>query len=109
PPPIMRPSDERSATTEGKKTSPVPGLILLKDEVSPRLRPDTIVIVDSHWFTTVERVLSAHEHRSGKMTSSELPRGMSGVPYDYAGDPELAHLAAQLGKELGTPTHASDD
>ncbi|HLV90700.1 MAG: hypothetical protein J5I28_03650 [Acidimicrobiales bacterium] len=108
-PTIMLPKEVRYELNEGKEISLVPGLIRLKDEVFSRLRPDTIVIVDSHWFTTVEHVLSAHEHRSGKMTSSELPRGMSGVPYDYDGDPELAHLAAQLGKELGTPTHASDD
>src|SRR5690554_1454150 len=108
-PTIMLPKEVRYELNEGKEISLVPGLIRLKDEVFSRLRPDTIVIVDSHWFTTVEHVLSAHEHRSGKMTSSELPRGMSGVPYDYDGDLELAHLAAQLGKELGTPTHASDD
>jgi aromatic ring-opening dioxygenase catalytic subunit (LigB family) len=34
---------------------------------------------------------------------------MSGIPYDYPGDPELAHLAAAMGQELGTPTHASVD
>ncbi|HEX6946925.1 MAG TPA: catechol 1,2-dioxygenase [Acidimicrobiia bacterium] len=108
-PTIMLPEEVRYELNEGKEISLVPGLVRLKDEVLSRLRPDTIVIVDSHWFTTVEHVLSAHAHRSGRMTSSELPRGMSGVPYDYDGDPELAHLAARLGKELGTPTHATDD
>jgi aromatic ring-opening dioxygenase catalytic subunit (LigB family) len=34
---------------------------------------------------------------------------MSAVPYDYDGDPELAKLAAKLGEEMGTPTHASED
>ncbi len=108
-PTIMFPETTRHEINDGKEISLVPGLIRLKDEVFARLRPDTIVIVDSHWFTTVEHVLSSHPHRSGKMTSSELPRGMSAVPYDYDGDPELATLAADLGKELGTPTHASDD
>lgn len=108
-PTIMLPEEVRYELNEGKEISLVPGLVRLKDEVLSRLRPDTIVIVDSHWFTTVEHVLSAHAHRSGRMTSSELPRGMSGVPYDYDGDPELAHLAARFGKELGTPTHATDD
>jgi 3,4-dihydroxyphenylacetate 2,3-dioxygenase len=108
-PTIMLPEEVRYELNEGKEISLVPGLIRLKDEVFARLQPDTIVIVDSHWFTTVEHVLSAHAHRQGRMTSSELPRGMSAVPYDYDGDPELARLAADLGKELGTPTHASDD
>jgi 3,4-dihydroxyphenylacetate 2,3-dioxygenase len=108
-PTIMLPEEVRYELNEGKEISLVPGLIRLKDEVFARLQPDTIVIVDSHWFTTVEHVLSAHAHRQGRMTSSELPRGMAAVPYDYDGDPELARLAADLGKELGTPTHASDD
>lgn len=108
-PTIMLDEEIRFELNEGKEISLVPGMIRLRKEVMERLEADTIVIVDSHWFTTVEHVLSAHERRQGRMTSSELPRGMSGVPYDYLGDPELAHLAAYLGDELGTPTHASED
>jgi aromatic ring-opening dioxygenase catalytic subunit (LigB family) len=108
-PTIMFDEATRKELNEGKEISLVPGLVRLRNEVFDRLDPDTIVIVDSHWVSTVEHVLSAHSHRSGRMTSSELPRGMAGVPYDYDGDPELARLAAKLGEELGTPTHATDD
>jgi len=108
-PTIMFDEPARYELNEGKEISLVPGLVRLRNEVFDRLQPDAIVIVDSHWFTTVEHVLSAHSHRSGHMTSSELPRGMVGIPYDYSGDPELAHLAAELGAELGTPTLASED
>ena len=108
-PTIMFDEAGRRALNEGKEISLVPGLIRLREEVLDRLEVDTIVIIDSHWFTTVEHVLSAHERRQGRMTSSELPRGMAGIPYDYTGDPELARLAAALGDELGTPTHATDD
>lgn len=108
-PTIMFDEAARRELNEGKEISLVPGLVRLRQEVFDRLDADSIVIIDSHWETTVEHVLSAHSRRSGHMTSSELPRGMSAVPYDYPGDPELARLAAQLGDELGTPTHASDD
>ena len=108
-PTIMFDEEGRRALNEGKEISLVPGLIRLRDEVLDDLEVDTIVIIDSHWFTTVEHVLSAHERRQGHMTSSELPRGMAAIPYDYNGDPELARLAAALGDELGTPTHATDD
>ncbi len=107
-PTIMFDEPARREINDGHEISLVPGLLRLR-ETFDHLDVDTIVIVDSHWFTTVEHVLSAHAHRQGRMTSSELPRGMSGVPYDYDGDPELARLAATLGDELGTPTHASDD
>ena len=108
-PTIMFDEPTRRELNDGKEISLVPGLIRLRNEVFDRLAPDTIVIIDSHWFSTVEHILSAHERRTGHMTSSELPRGMAGIPYDYPGDPELARLAAHLGDELGTPTHASDD
>lgn len=108
-PTIMFDEPMRRELNEGKEISLVPGLVRLRDEVFDRLRPDTIVILDSHWFTTVEHVVSAHAHRQGKMTSSELPRGMKQVPYDYDGDPELARLIAKHGVNLGTPTHAEDD
>ena len=107
-PTIMFDEETRRQLNEGKEISLVPGLVRLR-EVFDTLDLDTIVIIDSHWFTTVEHVLSAHERREGRFTSSELPRGMAGIPYDYPGDPELAHLAAEIGSEMGTPTHASDD
>ena len=45
---------------------------------------------DTHWFTLVEMVVTAHGRRTGLFTSDELPRGMSAMPYDIPGDPELA-------------------
>ncbi len=108
-PTIMFDESTRRALNEGKEISLVPGLVRLRNEILNRLQPDTIVIIDSHWFTTVEHVVSAHPRRSGHMTSSELPRGMAGIPFDYEGDPELAETIAALGEDLGTPTHASSD
>ncbi len=108
-PTIMFDEATRRELNDGKEISLVPGLVRLKDEVLSQLGADTMVIVDSHWFTTVEHVLSAHDRRSGRFTSSELPRGMAGIAYDYPGDADLAFLAADLGQELGTPTHASND
>jgi 3,4-dihydroxyphenylacetate 2,3-dioxygenase len=108
-PTIMFDEATRRGLNEGQEISLVPGLVRLRQEVFERLDADTMVIIDSHWMSTVEHILSAHDRRSGHMTSSELPRGMAGIPYDYPGDPELARLAAKLGDELGTPTHATDD
>jgi 3,4-dihydroxyphenylacetate 2,3-dioxygenase len=108
-PTIMFDEPTRRELNEGREISLVPGLVRLRDEVLDRLRPDTLIILDTHWFTTVEHVVSSHEHREGRMTSSELPRGMKQVPYDYDGDPELARSIAKHGVALGTPTHAEDD
>jgi 3,4-dihydroxyphenylacetate 2,3-dioxygenase len=51
---------------------------------------DTFVLFDSHWFTTLDYVINARERLSGVYTSEELPEMLHEMPYDYAGDPELA-------------------
>jgi len=108
-PTIMFSEEQRHELNEGKEISFVPGYHRLRTDVFDRLGADTVVIFDSHWFTTVEHVVTAHDRRSGTFTSSELPRGMSQLPYDYPGDPELGRMIAKCGEELGTPMHASDD
>lgn len=108
-PTIMFDEATRRELNDGKEISLVPGLVRLRSEVLDRLDADTIVIIDSHWETTVEHVLTAQASHSGTFTSSELPRGMAQIPYAYPGDPELAKLAAKIGEEMGTPTHASED
>lgn len=89
-PTIVLPQETRFELNEGKEISLVPGLHRLRAEVMDPLHIDTVVVLDSHWFTTVEFVIAAHARRSGVYTSEELPRGMSQMPYDIPGDPQLA-------------------
>ncbi len=108
-PTLMMTEEQRRELNEGHEITLVPGLHRLRREGLDRLEPDTMVIFDTHWFSTVEHLVSSHERRNGHFTSTELPRGMAGIAYDYPGDPELAELMAQMGNQLGTPTHATDD
>jgi 3,4-dihydroxyphenylacetate 2,3-dioxygenase len=108
-PPIMMPKEQRYELNEGREISLVPGLDRMREEFIESRDVDTIVICDSHWFTTVEHIVTAHEQQSGRFTSSELPRGMSQIPYDYRGDPELADAIAAQGAVVDTPIHASRD
>ena len=108
-PTIMLPYAERLDLNEGKEISLVPGLERLRAEVFEVLDYDTVVVLDSHWHTTVEFVVSAQATRAGLFTSDELPRGMSRVPYDWPGDPELAHAIAAQADAHGTWITAIDD
>ena len=89
-PTIMLPEETRLEINDGKEISLVPGLRRLRTEVLDRLRPDTIVVMDTHWEVTFEHIITSHERRQGTFTSHELPRGMKQIPYDMPGDPELA-------------------
>ena len=108
-PTIMLPEATRRELNGGEDFSLVPGLRQLRREVFETLDYDTVVVLDSHWATTVEFVTTAHDRRAGLFTSEELPRGMSQVPYDYPGDPELARAHASYADRHGTWITPIDD
>src|SRR5919107_3445993 len=93
-PTIVLPEAVRRKLNNGEDTTLVPALHELRRNVFDVVDYDTVVVLDSHWATTVEFVVTAQARRSGLFTSEELPRGMSQRPYDFPGDPELAHLIA---------------
>ena len=78
-PTIMLPEEVRRELNEGKEISLVPGLRRLRNEVFDELEPETFVVLDTHWASTVEHLLAAQGRRHGRYTSDELPRGMAGV------------------------------
>ena len=63
------------------------------------VRPDTLMIIDTHWFTTGFHLVDAGAHYRGTYVSDEMPWYLADVSYDYAGDPELAQLCQVVGEE----------
>lgn len=108
-PTIMMPEELRYELNEGREISLVPGLDKLRAEVFDVLQPDVILVLDTHWFTTVEFIITGHERRNGIYTSEELPRGISQVPYDMRGDPEFAEEIAEGILNQGVRCIASRD
>ena len=101
-PTIMLPEAVRYDLNGGKEISLVPGLKRLRKEIFETLDYDTVVVLDSHWATTVEFVVTSHAERSGLFTSEELPRGMSQIPYAFKGTPELANSMTKYDEKNGT-------
>ena len=98
-PTIVLPDDIRRGLNNGQESSLYTGLHRLKTEVFDALKPDMVIVFDSHWFTTVEFVITSAERRMGFFTSEELPRGMSSAPYDMPGNPEFAKLVGRIADE----------
>ncbi len=95
-PPIVLPEQIRREMNNGDDISLLDALHNIRREKLDALKADTVVVFDTHWFTTIEHIVSSHARRSGLYTSEELPRGMSQMPYDFPGDPELAAAVAAL-------------
>ncbi|MFF0448154.1 3,4-dihydroxyphenylacetate 2,3-dioxygenase [Streptomyces sp. NPDC004609] len=108
-PTIVLPEADRRALNGGREITLVTGLRELRRDVFERSDYDTVVVLDSHWATTVEFVVTAHGRRAGLFTSEELPRGMRRMPYDFPGDPELARNVARFAGKHGTWITAIDD
>jgi aromatic ring-opening dioxygenase catalytic subunit (LigB family) len=95
-PTIVLPDAERRALNDGRESTLYTGLHKLRRDVFDVLKPDLVIVFDSHWFTTVEFVITSAARRLGFYTSEELPRGMSSVPYDAKGDPAFAALVGAI-------------
>ncbi|BEL08624.1 3,4-dihydroxyphenylacetate 2,3-dioxygenase [Actinoplanes sichuanensis] len=108
-PTIVLPEETRRELNNGRESTLVTGLQQLRKEVFDVVDYDTVVVLDSHWATTVEFVVTAQERRHGLFTSEELPRGMCRRPYDFRGDPDLAHLIAGKADDHGTWITPIDD
>jgi aromatic ring-opening dioxygenase catalytic subunit (LigB family) len=108
-PTMMLPPETRLELNEGKEITLVPALHQLREEVFETLDYDTVVVLDSHWFTTVEFVVTSQDRRAGLFTAEELPRGMCRIPYDWRGDPELAWAMADAAPAHSTWVTANDD
>ncbi|HEY1825610.1 MAG TPA: hypothetical protein VGG21_06590 [Acidimicrobiales bacterium] len=95
-PTIVLPDKERRELNEGRESTLYTGLRKLRQDVFDVLKPDLVVVFDSHWFTTVEFVITSATRRLGFYTSEELPRGMSSMPFDAKGDPAFATLVGAI-------------
>jgi 3,4-dihydroxyphenylacetate 2,3-dioxygenase len=109
-PPLVLPKEVRLELNNGKDFSIVEGLHRLRTEQLDRVAPDSIIVFDTHWYTTFEHIVTAHARRTGRYTSDELPRGNPAMPYDLPGDPELAEAIAAAGaRRDDTYVHATSD
>lgn len=79
---------------------------MYQERIAP-LGFETFLIVDTHWWTTLDYIINAHERHEGVYTSDELPAMLHDYHYDYPGDQELAELIAMEAKEAGIGAYAS--
>lgn len=108
-PTVMLPEAIRREINEGREISLVPGFHRLRAEKLDALRPDAVIVLDTHWTTTVEFIVTGHDRRAGLYTSEELPRGMCQVAFDMPGNPALAQAIAEEVTAGGTPCIANAD
>jgi 3,4-dihydroxyphenylacetate 2,3-dioxygenase len=108
-PTIMLAEHVRVSLGGGRDTTLVAGFGRLRERLDAAA-VDTVVIVDTHWFTTAEHIVAGQEHHRGNYTSEELPKTIRNLAYDYRGAPRLAASIVELGRAKGMwVLNATDD
>jgi 3,4-dihydroxyphenylacetate 2,3-dioxygenase len=99
-PGLMQDDDFRVKMGAGADSDLIAGAARLREKIDA-VRPDALVIFDTHWFTTGYHLYDAGEHYAGNYISDEMPWYLYGQNYDYRGAPELARLCEQVAEEKG--------
>ncbi|MBL8643521.1 MAG: hypothetical protein JNK21_06280 [Rhodospirillaceae bacterium] len=70
------------------------------------MKPDVLVIFDTHWFTTGFHLVDGGEKYEGTYISDEMPWYLYGQNYSYRGAPDLADLCQLVGEERNVAVKA---
>jgi len=102
-PPIVLSEEDRRELNGGPDLSLVDGLHRMKTQVFDRLKPDTVIVLDTHWITLMHHIFDARAERRGVFTAEEILTnpGMQSVPFDLPGDPELCKAVAEVAAGRG--------
>ena len=104
-PGLMQNEEIRRLAGAGEDSSLIAGYAVARERIAA-LKPDAVLIFDSHWFTTGFHLVDGGAHYSGTYVSDEMPWYLYGVPYDYRGHPELAWAIDAVGQEMGVKSRA---
>ncbi|WP_447927143.1 DODA-type extradiol aromatic ring-opening family dioxygenase [Vreelandella sp. EE27] len=107
-PGLFRPKEIRVEMGDGRDSDLLEGYERVRAKLDATA-PDTLVIIDSHWFTTARHIVAGGNHYKGIYTSSEMPWILKDMPYDYAGAPALAAELGKVAEEKGLPFYNADE
>ncbi|MEO9230034.1 MAG: hypothetical protein ABI216_13980 [Devosia sp.] len=104
-PGLMQCEEFRRAMGDGEDSDLIAGYARLREKIAS-VKPDVLVVFDSHWFTTGYHLVDGGARYSGTYVSDEMPWYLHGVPYDYRGHPEFAFAVEAVARERGVHSRA---
>jgi 3,4-dihydroxyphenylacetate 2,3-dioxygenase len=107
-PGLMQCEEFRVLMGNGADSDLIPGYERIRRRID-EVKPDVLMIFDTHWFTTGYHLIDGGAHYSGKYLSEEMPWYLYGAPYDYDGCPELARLIESVARERKVQSRAVYD
>ncbi|MDR6450412.1 aromatic ring-opening dioxygenase catalytic subunit (LigB family) [Paraburkholderia terricola] len=99
-PGLMQCEEFRRAMGAGEDSDLIAGYAKLRQRIEA-VKPDVVMIFDSHWFTTGYHLIDGGTRYEGSYISDEMPWYLHGVPYNYYGHPDLALAIEAVSRERG--------
>lgn len=99
-PGLMQCEDFRRMMGAGEDSDLIAGYERLRHKIEA-VKPDVVVIFDSHWFTTGYHLIDGGARYEGVFTSDEMPWYLYGVPFNYRGHPQFALDVEAVSREMG--------
>ena len=99
-PGLMQCEEFRVLQGAGSDSDLIAGYARLRQKIQG-VKPDVVLVFDSHWFTTGYHLVDAGDRYQGSYVSDEMPWYLHGVPYDYRGHPGLALAIEAVSRERG--------
>ncbi|HTI67187.1 MAG TPA: hypothetical protein VL460_06530 [Caulobacteraceae bacterium] len=97
-PGLFQTDEFRVQAGAGADSDLIPGFQRVRDRIDA-VKPDVLVIFDTHWFTTGQHCVDGGEAYEGVYLSDEMPWYLYGQKYSYRGAPELADLCQVVAQE----------
>lgn len=97
-PGLMQCEEFRVLQGAGSDSDLISGYARLRERIKA-VKPDAVLIFDSHWFTTGYHLVDGGEKFEGSYISDEMPWYLHGVPYNYLGCPDLAVQVEAVSRE----------
>jgi 3,4-dihydroxyphenylacetate 2,3-dioxygenase len=99
-PGLMQCEEFRRLMGNGDDSDLIAGYARLRGKIA-LAKPDVVVVLDSHWFTTGYHLVDGAPRHQGTYISDEMPWYLHGVHYDYRGHHELALTIEAVSRERG--------
>jgi 3,4-dihydroxyphenylacetate 2,3-dioxygenase len=107
-PGLSRPKEERIKLGNGQDSDLIAGFGRVRSKMD-QVSPDTLIVFDTHWFTTMRHIIAGADRYTGTYTSAELPWIEHDIPYDFHGAPELAERIGFVAEQRGIPFFNMND
>ena len=104
-PGLFQTDEFRVKMGDGADSDLIPGYDRLRAKID-EAKPTTLMIFDTHWFTTGFHLIDGGEQYSGDYISDEMPWYLYGQKYSYRGSPALAQLIEKVAVERGVASKA---